>query len=406
MENYTHYLYLINVDDSIVKFGISSHICNRLYTHHNKFICKLNLKSKLDIMKIFSFKNKCINEEVEKRLKKCILLNGNRIKKYGETEVFYIKDIEIYKKKICNFINNLADEFDMSGSIISNINDNFVDTEPYVELSKEEISEIYNTILLNKKLHNNIPLCPRCGLIFDNIGELISHLNNNDICETKYIDATKDDLINNYNIYYNDFILAYRYKYNEIEISSKKDNTTIPIINNLKIIKTHDCFRCGSMFSSKGNLNKHLRKSVECEPIYLDISREIIIDKYDGLFEFYNESRNRIEKYMIEMRKRSTETKIIENGDGKFLCSICKTAFTNKSNVYRHRKKTCNKTNYQPLLETERNAIKTLVELFLTKDVQVNQEKLLKEQQLIMEEQELKMKEMELKLIELSNKLN
>lgn len=64
-----NYMYFINLDDQVIKFGVSSSICSRLNTHHDKFVKYLGLKNQLDIINIIGFKNKILNKEVENRLK-------------------------------------------------------------------------------------------------------------------------------------------------------------------------------------------------------------------------------------------------------------------------------------------------------------------------------------------------
>ena len=41
------------------------------------------------------------------------------------------------------------------------------------------------------------------------------------------------------------------------------------------------CFRCGKTFSTKSNLNQHLRNKTQCATKYLNIDRNLIIDTYD-----------------------------------------------------------------------------------------------------------------------------
>ena len=41
------------------------------------------------------------------------------------------------------------------------------------------------------------------------------------------------------------------------------------------------CFRCGNSFTTKSNLNKHLRKKKQCHPFFLKIERNEIINRYD-----------------------------------------------------------------------------------------------------------------------------
>lgn len=109
------------------------------------------------------------------------------------------------------------------------------------------------------------------------------------------------------------------------------------------------CFRCGKLFTTKSNLNSHLRSKKECPTIILNIEREIIINNYNKYLPTYLEKFN-----------------IISDDINKYKCDDCNSYFTFKNNYYRHKKYNCkNKelsiTNGQKILDLE-NQIKEIIE--------------------------------------------
>jgi len=80
-----YYIYIINLDDVYIKFGISCNIKRRLEDHYRKFVKKLKLKEKLDILQIINFNNKILYKEVEKHKKKYITLIMNPLMQFTIT---------------------------------------------------------------------------------------------------------------------------------------------------------------------------------------------------------------------------------------------------------------------------------------------------------------------------------
>ncbi len=140
----TYHIYFINLDDNIVKFGITSNILQRINTHYSKFVNKLKLNYQLQIVRIIECDKNILIIETEKRLKKYLKYSNNNLKKYDETELFYIKDIDYYMNKINSFIENIIKEFEL-------------DKNSYIELSSDTIKNIYNKSIKDKaKYDNNI----------------------------------------------------------------------------------------------------------------------------------------------------------------------------------------------------------------------------------------------------------
>lgn len=96
MENF---MYFIKIDNHIIKFGISSDLHRRIRSHYNKFVNQLHTTNDLEILNIIRFKNKELNKETEKRLKKCIRVNNKFMKEYDETELFHLDEYDHYTKK-------------------------------------------------------------------------------------------------------------------------------------------------------------------------------------------------------------------------------------------------------------------------------------------------------------------
>lgn len=293
MENY---LYFLNLDDKIVKYGISNTITNRLKQHHGKFINKLQLKNKLDIICLIRFNNEMLNSLIEHRLKKFIKFNDKYIKEYNETELFYIEEYDTYFEKIKLMINNLMKEF--------NLNEN-----DYSILTNEEISDIYtpekykkikkcnqinniNINIINNS--SNKCLCPRCGSEFSRIDSLKRHFIKEKICEPKYLDIIPSQISSNYNEYLTKFL----------EI--KQDKKDIP--NVIKIT----CENCGKSFTQKTNYYRH--KQHYCKTKENNINKNNINEVVDELKRDIQELKNKINN-----TNNTNTNKIINNyGEEKY----------------------------------------------------------------------------------------
>lgn len=83
------------------------------------------------------------------------------------------------------------------------------------------------------------------------------------------------------------------------------------------------CFRCGKNIKTKSNLNSHLRNKNICQPIYLKINREKLINKYHEYLDEF------LLKYENENDDNSPKTDDLQ-------CKDCKKYFTSISNLNRH----------------------------------------------------------------------
>lgn len=246
------------------------------------------------------------------------------MKKYNETELFIKDDYESYIEKIDKIIINVIEEY------------NVKDLE-YIELSREEINVIYNAVVSNKKIGNcsNSPykkICPRCGKDFYSKSMLNIHLNNINVCQSKCIDVSRDNITSNYNLYYNDYIMKY-------DFVSKGT--------------TFACFRCGENFTRKFNLLRHMDKTNKCEIIYMDVSTDFVRNNYRELEKTYNSIKLIKDK---KLKKQETKHhKETEEKNKSIVCEYCQAKFTRKNNYYAHKKHTCKvkKNLYQEYLKTQ-----------------------------------------------------
>ena len=84
------------------------------------------------------------------------------------------------------------------------------------------------------------------------------------------------------------------------------------------------CFRCGKETKTKSNLNSHLKNKKECNIIYLDISREKIINNYNKYYDKY-----------IECIKGEKPLEKI------YRCYYCDKTYIKKNSYNVHKKKYC-----------------------------------------------------------------
>lgn len=341
MENF---MYFIKIDDNIIKYGISSNICSRIYAHYNKFVKQMKLKEDLEILHIIGFKNKILNKETERRLKNYIKCNDKYFKGYNETELFYLDEYDFYIKKIYKFIENIIDEYD-------------IDENEYADLKNDEINLIYDNIKKGNRINNNTDyksnyyekICPRCGQTFNKKCNLNVHLKKKIICEAKYINVIQEELIKNYNMYYNDYYMRYKYQYMEKKLARY-------------------CFRCGKEFTTKSNLNQHLNRKNKCTITYLNISCESVRNeykKYENIFITVLSNTkptqevtqtNTVNENEVTQTNTKNEMKVgIE-------CEYCGVKLNHKNSYYRHKKYYCNVKKKEELmneyLETKYNLLK------------------------------------------------
>lgn len=133
------------------------------------------------------------------------------------------------------------------------------------------------------------------------------------------------------------------------------------------------CFRCGHMFNHKSNLNRHLSRKLPCEPKYLDVSGQDILDNfvyYSQQFDKLtgnnkeNDEINDIEFNEIKLEK-TNRIELVPEPDDEFnefddigiddlyKCEGCCKTFNQKNNYYRHRKFYC------PVLKDEYKALRS-----------------------------------------------
>lgn len=129
-----YFLYFIDVDGIVIKFGISKNIVTRLKAHNKHFIKKHKLKDKLDIISIITFNNDTIYKEVEKKIKRYIKFYDKKIKKYNNTELFLRTEYDMFINLIKQYIGTVIADF----RIIDNLH--------IKELSRKSINKICELI--------------------------------------------------------------------------------------------------------------------------------------------------------------------------------------------------------------------------------------------------------------------
>jgi hypothetical protein len=84
------------------------------------------------------------------------------------------------------------------------------------------------------------------------------------------------------------------------------------------------CFRCGKKNGSISNLNSHLKNKKLCEPIYLDITSDEIVNNYSNYLNTFLEIYN-----------------INNEEDSDMICELCDSKFVHRTNYYRHKRLYC-----------------------------------------------------------------
>lgn len=90
------------------------------------------------------------------------------------------------------------------------------------------------------------------------------------------------------------------------------------------------CFRCGKEFNRIDNFKRHLRKSIICDAIYMDVDRKLIINCYDLL----------LKQFLNEQTKPQ-----------KYICEYCHVEFASRCNYYTHKLHRCGINKKIKLLE-------------------------------------------------------
>ena len=170
------------------------------------------------------------------------------------------------------------------------------------------------------------------------------------------------------------------------------------------------CLRCGKENSTKSNLNQHLRRKKQCEKIYLNLSRNVIITDYENYEkDFLNVKNEMMEGKNIKEHKKNTNEyndNIKEHKDitniNQIICEYCEKNFSYKTSYYRHKKHYCDKKKQNTLMEeflsTKYNLLKLEYEEKLEKQTEKIEAKL-EETNKIKQELEDKIKELESKMV-------
>jgi transposase-like protein len=105
------------------------------------------------------------------------------------------------------------------------------------------------------------------------------------------------------------------------------------------------CLRCGSKFSRIDSLKRHLKREKLCDPIYLDITPELINSEY--------------QKYFKKIKESLVDKESCKNS---FVCEDCSKSFTQKTNYYRHKQHYCKmkKNNISEIVDDLKKEIEEL----------------------------------------------
>lgn len=177
------------------------------------------------------------------------------------------------------------------------------------------------------------------------------------------------------------------------------------------------CLRCGIKCSKKSNLNRHLRKKVECDAKYLDLPRNIVITHYKDHYALFksildNQNENSISS-LSQIDSEPAPDKN-EGADDQLQCQHCNKKFKFKSNLCRHVKSTCKvmiakkksddlynqylQTNYDKLVIEHENKLKEDIKEELAEEFQEKINKEIAAKNEIKVELEKKIKDLEEKL--------
>ena len=168
------------------------------------------------------------------------------------------------------------------------------------------------------------------------------------------------------------------------------------------------CFRCGNSYSTKSNLNKHLRRNVQCEQKIMKISRIEIINNYNKYEDLYLQSQvsqsitNSIPEVSQSITKSIPEVSLTDNITEKIKCEFCQTVFTHKNNYYRHKKYYCDKSKQNILMEEFLSTKYNLLKLEYEEKLEKQTEKIeaqMEETNKLKQELEDKIKELESKMV-------
>lgn len=280
---------MINLDNDQVKYGITNNISKLINEEYNNYV-------KLRIIKII-----VLEENVNKNY-----IKSNEMLLYcnlDDNKLFKLDDLDYYLMELYKYIQKISDN--------------------YYELRYEEIEELYNKSIKKERLISREngykqqyykKICLRCGKIFKERSSLNSHFKRKKICNAIYMDILYSEMINNYNINYNDYYMNYLYTSDILQSNMEKF-----------------CYRCGKSFLTKSNLNRHLSIKKSCEEKYLGISRNEIMNNYNI---FYTE-------FIKKKFELNNNLEINENLIHNFVCELCEKKFINKSNYSRHKNKYC-----------------------------------------------------------------
>jgi predicted GIY-YIG superfamily endonuclease len=246
-----NYLYFIRIDKNTIKFGFSTKIEDRLKRHYDKFVRDLNLGNELNIVRMIYIEDEYILRRVESRFKYLLKYRGDNVRKYGETELFLTKNIEIYLNSANNIIDNICSDYQVSDLIHEVISDydiyeiceNMTDFNYVINTNIEDIKNSYvkeNNNIGKKIVKNNEKIycsakktCLRCGNDFTRLDK---HLQNKKICSANYLNIARNKMINNY-----DELLT---KYKHLQDLQRNGSS---------------CHICGKILKQKTNLARHIK---------------------------------------------------------------------------------------------------------------------------------------------------
>ncbi len=149
-------LYIIEVDATYYKYGISSKIRERLHTHYRDLAF-------LKIVKVFNCQQETLARKIESRLGKFAENNDERVVKYDKTEIIKTTDIDKYVEFVLAEIKCLT-----------------ADVANHIKQDKCKFLIVNQPTVIFSAVNNK--KCGDCGKLFSTVQHLNTHKNRKTPC--------------------------------------------------------------------------------------------------------------------------------------------------------------------------------------------------------------------------------
>ncbi len=154
--------------------------------------------------------------------------------------------------------------------------------------------------------------CFRCGKQFTRNNNLIRHLNNKNICPEKYLNVSREMIINDYDKYLSNYIMVYNQSVIESDVpvtDSKNESVTKsdhPVTNSDVLL----CPDCGKSYTKRNSLNAHRNRY--CSYKKQKVLKEQIIDLNMKMLELQNKQNILEEEKNQETEQLNNKIKALE----------------------------------------------------------------------------------------------